>query len=526
MMIIAAVFFCSAFVKATHNVDSITDLDDWDPDWGVIDLPWEASPAAFDTTTTTTDITPESFIRTDPTNPSVLIPRFQPSSDPAVLPALEILSANPDINLGAFVSGIRRVRMRTSVKQAGALYQSLLAGTSVPQWFHAILLSDQPMTADLQSQIITRFAHEQERGRPTDVARLVDLWRIYCIIPMTTDPTACEERDDAKDKPVVQLSRAQRQRLFADMLLAETVSTVSTTTTSPPLNTSEDRVWELHEIAHYFSPRQLRDILAPRTERPNERRVSDHPLSPTEDTVEVSPAVGSWPRMRAVKHPLETPVGASPDKRVKGHMPDDSFPMTPMATMTMTTTTPVPSAAVAKIGRTTLSFMARLAGLGLIRTNPSIDADRFWNVMRAQFPTEPPGAVAELLNSVYTRTRFALWFDARLRQEGYKLDNETVASVAAAVAVEANLTHIVPALLSIARDWIRFCKWTPCAPASEAGMNSAQARPESVRIVAREIMAALKRTNGKSMRSDDLAALNRWTAFRAMSLMSVHSPSP
>ena len=146
--------------------------------------------------------------------------------------------------------------------------------------------------------------------------------------------------------------------------------------------------------------------------------------------------------------------------------------------------------------------------------------------MRSQFPSEPARGIAELLNSVYTRTRFALWFDARLRQEGPGLDHGSAASVVAAVAVEANLTHVLPALTGMARDWIRFCKWSPCTPASEAGMVFAQTRPESVRTVATEIMAGLRRNGGKSMRSDDLTAANRWTAFRVMSSMSVHSPSP
>ena len=333
--IIIAAVSCTGFVKATHAEPDL--LDGWDLEWGVIDLPWEALPAASDaTTTTTSSITAESTIVTGVTNLSVLTPppRFKPSCYPAALTALEILFANPDITLGPFVSSFRRVRVRTSVKQARALYQSLLSVTTMPQWFHTILVSRQPISTDLLSQISSRIERE-EGARPTDLARWVDVWRNYCIMPMITDHTVCVPKLDARGTPIVQLSRAQRQRLYADMLQAEpTSATTTTTTTSPPLNTSEDKVWELDEISHFFSSRQLRDILPPRMEPRDDQRAGDR------------------------EQPLESPM-ESPSKRIKASEPDHLLSMSPAATLT--TTTAVPPAAVARARLVTLSFTGRLA---------------------------------------------------------------------------------------------------------------------------------------------------------------------
>ena len=467
----AAAVFCSGFVKATYHAEP--DVDGWDPEWGVID--WDADEPSLTTTT--------SPVATHSSTPPAVAPA-RPSGHSDVLLALQMLVANPDLTRRSFVPEIRLERAGMGFREAARVYKSLLGLTRVPKWLHFLLLSE-PFTSseDLLPRVSIMF-ELAEGACPTDSLKLIETWRTYCIIPLTTgNRSACAPRFDVTNEPIFQLSRAQRQRLFADLLLAETTPVVSTTPSPSPIKTSG-------------------------------------PMGRTDDTVEVSPVVG-----RAVKQPLESPA-ESPFKRLKASDPEPWLPMSPTATLTTTTAMPVEGCTLAVADLATMTFAARLGGLRLIRSNPTIDATEFWKCMRAQFPAEPVRGVAELLNSVYTRTRFALWFDARLRQEGYRLDHGTVAPIVAAVAAEANLTHVIPALTGMARDWIRFCKWSPCVPASEAGMVFAQARPESVRTVATEIMGGLRRNGGKSMRSDDLTAANRWMAFRGMSSMTVHSLSP
>ena len=387
----------------------------------------------------------------------------------------------------------------------------------MPKWLHEFLLPGRG-SVGLLSRVRSMY-YRIEGACPMDLAKVVDTWLTYCIEPVTEGTGVCEASEDTEGKPIVKLSSAQRRRRFAIMLRAET----------PVLESLDQKVLDLHEVSQFFSPGQLDDLVPSVSDHPKGGLINPQRPSPIETghmgARECNRARGasgkrSGKKSRAVKHPLLSPIKRS-RKRVKVSLPDSSLPVSPVhvASATSTTTTAIPEAAGDGQG-SPLSLEAKLEGLIRLRKKPKMDSNNFWKEMKAKFPDASPRSVAELLSSVYARTRFALWFDARLRKEGDRLTYETVIPMITAVADEIHRPQATPALVAAARLWIRFCQASPCVAGHEHGLDFVQLRPENVKLVVSEMISELRMEAKSSVPGvvEELSNAQRWEGLRILSL--------